>query len=97
MLKKFIQKNELKNISFLIFLTLISASMLITSQTAHAQTQRSYVGSYADGYEAGKKAADGGSSKCPSGNSITYCIGYHIGFGLKQGAHDLGRLLLGFK
>ena len=55
-------------------------------QQAHA---RSIVGSYSDGYEAGKAAANAGERGiCPAGSGDAFCAGFYVGWNAaKLGQH----------
>jgi hypothetical protein len=66
---------------------MVSAVFIGLSSIGEGEVNFAYasiVGSYADGYDDGKAAADntynsGGTrdASCPAGHSFTYCLGYH--------------------
>jgi Big-like domain-containing protein len=70
--------------------------------TQSQEDQNSLVGTYAQGYDAGKDAAfnthnSGGSrdSTCPPSHSLAYCTGYKVGYNWEWGKLGLGNVLSG--
>jgi hypothetical protein len=64
---------------YTLFIT--SATILIIAALSIQQVHaRSLVGSYSDGYEAGKEAAKAGNADVCDGSGTIYCTGFHVGW-----------------
>jgi hypothetical protein len=92
--------NKTARIATIAALLVVVAFIGINSANQSVLARSSIIGSYSDGYEAGKAASvPGGDSSCPNSesHSTSYCVGYVAGYELVKGSHFFGRILNNFK